>query len=127
MFAPAAQGGREPEEQTASPTKRRRISALARRILNANVGIEMKRTAIALILIVIICGCRKQQDAEEQVHPQPVASPPTPKLEEQTKVQFDPVAIVSATSALSPEFRRKTTNANNQIQDIGTNAPNPDL
>jgi hypothetical protein len=37
---------------------------------------------------------------------------------EQVSPEFEPVKIVSATSALLPEFRTQTTNANNEVEAI---------
>ena len=83
---------------------------------------------------MIICGCSGQEsapasDAQTKVPPglTPVASNPASKETEQNEVEFEPVEIVSATSALLSEYRTTRTNANNQLQNIGTNAPNSDL
>ncbi|MDA0323552.1 MAG: hypothetical protein O2923_12675 [Verrucomicrobia bacterium] len=47
------------------------------------------------------------------------------KQADQAAPHFEPVRIVSATSALLPEFRTETTNANKASEDIGASAPNP--
>jgi hypothetical protein len=93
--------------------------------LTQYVGIEMSRIAMAPFLIMVMCGCRRQECAsssdaqsERQQSDAAVAANQSPNQDGQDNVQFEPVKIVSATSALLPEYRTTKTNANNEVEAI---------
>jgi hypothetical protein len=81
------------------------------------IGLSFIKARHATAENYILNEMRRQQFKEERKKIQ----------SEQVSPEFDPVKIVSATSALLPEYRTTRTNANNQMQNIGTNAPNSDL
>ena len=81
------------------------------------IGLSFIKARHATAENYILNEMRRQQFKEERKKIQ----------SEQVSPEFEPVKIVSATSALLPEYRTTRTNANNQMQNIGTNAPNSDL
>jgi PBP1b-binding outer membrane lipoprotein LpoB len=90
-----------------------------------DVGIEMNRITLALFLIMVICGCRRQEHAsaskaqpEKQQSDTAVSTNQSTNQGAQENVQFEPVKVVSATSALLPEYKTTRTNANNEVEAI---------